>query len=99
VAEDVRDRLTFLQFLGVYFGSLVVALSCAFAWERLTDNDPMQGLFGFLTVAFGLAAWGRPWWWSATVRSTGWFAVLPNGALTLLFAIIAFGCLMATLRL
>jgi hypothetical protein len=91
--DDGRTRLTFTQFAGIYLASLALGMLVAFGGASLTGINPFRLLCLYFTVAFLLAAANRPWWWSATLRSTGWFSALPNGVLTWFFIAIAIGSL------
>src|SRR5262245_11176305 len=86
---DVRNRLTFMQFATIYIASLALGMIVAFGGEALTGFDSMRILFGYFSVAFLLAAMNRPWWWSAALRTTGWFSLLPNAPLTWIFVAVA----------
>ncbi len=86
---DPRDRLTFGQFVGIYFAVLLVCVVPGYVLYPFTGIEPARvGLVSF-GVAFLLAAWGKPWWWSATIRRAGWFSALPNSFLTWLLVILA----------
>jgi hypothetical protein len=92
--DDIRSRLTFAQFVGIYLASLALGMLVAFGGSAVTGINPFRLLCLYFTAAFGLGAANRPWWWSATLRSTGWFSSLPNGLLTWLFVMIAVGTLL-----
>lgn len=97
VSNDVRDRLRFRDFLGLYIGLILGSVALAIGIERLTGLAGERSAFLVAGAVFGLAALGWPWWLSATVRTTGWFADLPNSGLTWLLGALAIGAVWAAL--
>ena len=75
---DIRDRLTFLQFVGIYLGIVVGGVVLVIGAELISGIDGQRLILTYCGTIFGLAALGRPWWWSAAVRTAGWFAAVPN---------------------
>jgi hypothetical protein len=90
--DDILDRLSFLKLAGIYLGSLALAMVFAFGGSALTGLHPFRLLCIYLALVFLLGAAGRPWWWSATLRSTGWFHIVPNGVLTWILVAVAALC-------
>ena len=87
-SEDIRDRLGFLQFVGIYIAILIACTGPGVILYALFGVEPMRVILVSMGAAFLLAAWGRPWWLSATLRTVGWYAALPNTLLTYFFVIL-----------
>lgn len=92
------------QWLTVYFGSFVTVVSLSLVLNLIMGVDPIRAASWLTSAMFLFASVGRPWWLFASVRRTGWFALVTDDRLvriilcSIAVILLAFGLFAPPLR-
>jgi hypothetical protein len=79
LAESGTGRApTARQWVTVYLGTLVTIVSLSLGLNWIAGVHPVRSLPLLTSAMFLFACVGRPWWLFATVRRTGWFALIAD---------------------